>query len=96
MLLDERNFSKMCANYSLIHMFQEWWFTNDNRIKHHDVCLSLSEQQTGAPLLMKFCDSSENQVFTASLISSFLRDIYMKIKKKCFCATYALQLIQVV
>ena len=65
-------------------MFQEWWFTNDNRIKHHDVCLSLSEQQTGAPLLMKFCDSSENQVFTASLISSFLHDIYMKIKKKSY------------
>lgn len=40
---------------------QEWWFTNDNRIKHHDVCLSLSEQQIGAPLLMRFCDSSENQ-----------------------------------
>jgi len=63
-------------------MFQEWWFTNDNRIKHHDVCLSLSEQQIGAPLLMRFCDSSENQVFTASLISIFLHDIYMKIKKK--------------
>jgi polypeptide N-acetylgalactosaminyltransferase len=40
---------------------QEWWFTKDNRIKHHDVCLSLSEQQIGAPLLMRFCDSSENQ-----------------------------------
>ncbi|XP_069704515.1 polypeptide N-acetylgalactosaminyltransferase 2 [Periplaneta americana] len=40
---------------------QEWWFTNDNRIKHHDVCLALSEPQIGAPLLMRFCDSSENQ-----------------------------------
>jgi len=59
-----KGISVRCANYSLIHMFQEWWFTNDNRIKHHDVCLSLSEQQIGAPLLMRFCDSSENQVFT--------------------------------
>ena len=94
-LLDERNLSKMCAIYSLIHMLQEWWFTNDNRIKHHDVCLSLSAQQIGAPLLMRFCDSSENQVCTASLTCFFLYDIYMKIKK-CICATYALQLIQVV
>ncbi|KAJ9590687.1 hypothetical protein L9F63_016203, partial [Diploptera punctata] len=40
---------------------QEWWFTNDNRIKHHDVCLSLSEPQIGASLVMRFCDNSENQ-----------------------------------
>ena len=80
----------MCENYSLIRMFQEWWFTKDNRIKHHDVCLSLSEQQIGAPLLMRFCDSSENQVFTASLINIFLHDIYMKIKKCiffCICSS---------
>lgn len=66
-------------------MFQEWWFTNDNHIKHHDVCLSLSEQQSGAPLLMRFCDSSENQVFSASLIHFFLYDIYMKIENMYLC-----------
>lgn len=64
------NLGETCAKYEVIHiayLFQEWWFTN-NHIKHHDVCLSLSEQKIGAPLLMRFCDNSENQVLITSVV----------------------------
>ncbi|XP_063221351.1 polypeptide N-acetylgalactosaminyltransferase 2 [Bacillus rossius redtenbacheri] len=40
---------------------QEWALTSDGHIKHHDVCLTLTEYKKGTPLVMKICDNSDAQ-----------------------------------
>ncbi|XP_067623604.1 polypeptide N-acetylgalactosaminyltransferase 2 [Eurosta solidaginis] len=43
---------------------QEWAYTKKGQIKHDDLCLTLVQFQRGSEVVMKECDSSENQRWT--------------------------------
>ncbi|KAG8239446.1 hypothetical protein J437_LFUL019181 [Ladona fulva] len=40
---------------------QEWAFTQDGLIKHHDMCLTLMKNQPGTSLRLRLCNNSPNQ-----------------------------------
>ncbi|XP_011207694.2 polypeptide N-acetylgalactosaminyltransferase 2 [Bactrocera dorsalis] len=43
---------------------QEWAYTKQGQIKHDDLCLTLVQFARGSEVVMKECDSSENQRWT--------------------------------
>ncbi|XP_067009455.2 polypeptide N-acetylgalactosaminyltransferase 2 [Anabrus simplex] len=42
---------------------QEWTLTHDGLVKHHDICLTLTDYRKGAPLAMKVCENMDTQKF---------------------------------
>lgn len=40
---------------------QEWGLTTTGLIKHHDLCLTLTDYTKGAQVVMRLCDASEGQ-----------------------------------
>ncbi|BES94740.1 polypeptide N-acetylgalactosaminyltransferase [Nesidiocoris tenuis] len=40
---------------------QEWGLTDTNTIKHHDLCLTLTSDTPGTPVIMRPCDNSIHQ-----------------------------------
>lgn len=43
---------------------QEWIFTKKGQIKHIDLCLTLVNFTRGSMVVMKYCDESENQLWS--------------------------------
>ncbi|CAA9995097.1 unnamed protein product [Nesidiocoris tenuis] len=56
---------------------QEWGLTDTNTIKHHDLCLTLTSDTPGTPVIMRPCDNSIHQVIDFFDLKSF----YLNMKR---------------